>query len=216
VFPVSAAPGRPRRLQAAPLSWWIGRLRRLLARSLPVVDLARTRLPCHIVATDLTNGEEVVLSDGSAVEAVLASAAIPAVFPPVTIAGRHLIDGGIANNTPISTAVSLGARRIVVLPTGYACALTEPPRSALGMALHAVSLLISRQLRVDIERFAAHADLHVAPPLCPIEVGPHDFHLAGEWIDRAATSTEQWLARGGLERHDVPAELGFHLHEAVG
>jgi NTE family protein len=193
-----------------------GRLRRLLARSLPVVDLGRTLLPCHIVATDLMNGEEVVLSDGSAVEAVLASAAIPAVFPPVTIGGRHLIDGGIANNTPVSAAVALGARRIVVLPTGYACALTEPPKSALGMALHAISLLISRQLRVDIERFAAQADLHVVPPLCPITVGPHDFRLAGEWIDAAATSTRQWLERGGLERHEVPAELGFHLHEAVG
>jgi NTE family protein len=193
-----------------------GRLRRLLARNLPAVDLARTALPCHVVATDLTNGEEVVLSEGSAVEAVLASAAIPAVFPPVTIRGRHLIDGGIANNTPVSTAVSLGARRIVVLPTGYACALTEPPKSALGMALHAISLLISRQLRVDIERFAAQADLHVVPPLCPIVVGPHDFRLAREWIDRAATSTQQWLERGGLVRHDVPAELGFHLHEAVG
>jgi NTE family protein len=169
-----------------------------------------------VVATDVTNGEEVVLSEGSAVEAVMASAAIPAVFPPVRLGGRHLIDGGIANNTPVSTAVALGAGRIVVLPTGYACALTEPPKSALGMALHAVSLLISRQLRVDIERFSAHADLRVVPPLCPITVGPHDFHLAGEWIERAASSTEQWLERGGLERYELPQELGFHLHEAVG
>jgi NTE family protein len=193
-----------------------GRLRRLLERFLPARELGRTALPCHVVATDLQNGEEVVLSEGSAVDAVLASAAIPAVFPPVAIGGRHLIDGGIANNTPVSAAVALGARRIVVLPTGYACALPRPPRSALGMALHAVSLLISRQLRVDIERFAAQADLHVVPPLCPIVVGPHDFRRVGEWIDAAAASTEQWLARGGLERHDVPVELGFHLHEAIG
>jgi NTE family protein len=192
------------------------RLRRLLAQHLPALDLARAAIPCHVVATDVTNGEEVVLSEGSAVEAVMASAAIPAVFPPVRLGSRDLIDGGIANNTPVSTAVSLGAGRILVLPTGYACALPEPPKSALGMALHAVSLLISRQLRVDVERFSAHADLHVVPPLCPITVGPHDFHLAGEWIERAATSTAQWLERGGLERHDVPAELGFHLHEAVG
>jgi NTE family protein len=82
--------------------------------------------------------------------------------------------------------------------------------------LQAVSLLISRQLRVDIERLAAQADLHVVPPLCPIAAGPHDFRFAAEWIERAATSTQQWLERGGLERHDVPGELGFHLHEAVG
>jgi NTE family protein len=192
-----------------------GPLRRLLARVLPAPELGRTALPCHVVATDLTNGEEVVLSGGSTVEAVLASAAIPGVFPPVSISGRHLVDGGIANNTPLSTAVSLGADRIVVLPTGYACALEAPPRSALGMALHAVSLLISRQLRVDIERLAGAADLHVVPPLCPITVGPHDFRAVSEWIERAARSTQQWLEREGLERHEVPAELGAHLHEAV-
>ena len=193
-----------------------GPLRRLLARSLPAVDFGRTALPCHVVATDVTNGEEVVLASGSMVQAVLASAAIPGVFPPVTIGGRQLIDGGIANNTPLSTAVSLGAHRIVVLPTGYACALATPPRSALGMVLHAVSLLISRQLKVDIERLGSRADIHVVPPLCPVTAGPHDFHFAGEWIERAARSTQQWLQAGGLERHDVPEVLAFHLHEAVG
>jgi NTE family protein len=193
-----------------------GALRRLLARHLPVPDLARTALPCHVVATDATTGEEIVLSSGSAVEAVLASAAIPGVFPPVEIGGRFLVDGGIANNTPISTAVALGARRIVVLPAGFACALDAPPRSALGMALHAISLLISRQLRVDVERFRAEAELHVAPPLCPVTSGPHDFTHVGGWIDRAARSTEDWIAAGGLERGEAPAELTFHRHEAVG
>jgi NTE family protein len=190
--------------------------RRLLAEHLPQADLARTALPCQVVATDLTSGEEVALSEGSAVEAVLASAAIPAVFPPVELHGRFLIDGAIANNTPVSTAVTLGARRVLVLPTGWSCALTEPPASALGMALHAVSLLISRQLRVDIERLRGRAEVRVVPPLCPIAVGPHDFRLAGPWIERAAVSTRQWLDGGGMEREDVPVELGFHLHEAVG
>jgi NTE family protein len=190
-------------------------LRRLLAAHLPQVDLARTALPCHVVATDLMSGQEVALSDGSAVEAVLASAAIPGVFPPVERGGRFLIDGAIANNTPVTTAVALGAHRVVVLPTGWSCALTEPPASALGMALHAVSLLISRQLRVDIERLRGRAEVRVVPPLCPIAVGPHDFRLTGAWIERAAISTRQWLDGGGLERADVPAELGFHLHEAA-
>lgn len=191
-------------------------LRRLLAAHLPEADLGRTALPCHVVATDLMSGEEVALSRGSAVDAVLASAAIPAIFPPVELEGRFLIDGAIANNTPVSTAVALGARRVVVLPAGWSCALTEPPASALGMALHAVSLLISRQLRVDVERLRSRAELRVVPPLCPIAVGPHDFRLAGAWIERAAVSTQQWLDGGGMRREGVPAELGFHLHEAVG
>jgi NTE family protein len=43
-----------------------------------------------------------------------------------------LIDGGVANNTPISHAAELGARRIYVVPTGHACALQEPPGGALA------------------------------------------------------------------------------------
>jgi NTE family protein len=191
-------------------------LRRLLEAHLPEAELARTRLACHVVATDLMSGEEVVVSDGPSVDAVLASAAIPGVFPPVERDGRFLIDGAIANNTPVTTAVALGAQRVIVLPTGWSCALTEPPASALGMALHAISLLISRQLRVDIERLHGSAEVRVVPPLCPIAVGPQDFRLTGAWIERAAASTRQWLDGGGLERAAVPAELGFHLHEALG
>ena len=96
-------------------------LRRLLQRHLPYRDLAQASIPVHLVATDILTGAEVVLSVGPAIEAVLASAAIPAVFPPVKLEGRYLSDGGIANNTPISVAVAFGADRIIVLPTGFPC-----------------------------------------------------------------------------------------------
>ena len=77
----------------------------------------------HVIATDLLSGAEVRLSEGDAAEAVLASAAIPGIFPPVSRDGRQLIDGGVSNNTPIADAIELGAERIYVLPTGNACDL---------------------------------------------------------------------------------------------
>jgi len=58
---------------------------------------------------------------------------------PVRWEGRTLMDGGVANNTPISHAVELGAEHIYVLPTGHACALQGPPRGALAVALHAIA-----------------------------------------------------------------------------
>jgi NTE family protein len=87
------------------------------------------------VATDVLSGQDVLLSSGDVVDAIAASAAIPAVFPPVTVDGRGLIDGGVVNNTPLSHAVALGADVIWVLPTGYSCALPESPKGALAMAL---------------------------------------------------------------------------------
>jgi NTE family protein len=188
-------------------------LRRLLDRHLPYPRLEDAAVPMHVVATDRLLGSEVLLSSGSVVDAVLASTAIPGVFPPVCIDGRELIDGGVANNTPISSAIRLGAGRIVVLPTGFACALKRVPGGAIGQALHALSLLVARQLVHDIERYAGAAALHVVPPLCPVDTSPYDYTACAPLIERAARSTHEWIERGGLDRSEgVPHEMVEHAH----
>jgi NTE family protein len=165
-----------------------------------------------VVATDILAGTEVVLSSGPAVEALLASASIPPVFPPVRIGGRFLVDGGLSNHTPVSTAVALGATRVMVLPTGFGCAVERPPRGAVAMALHALNLLIARQLVLDIERFHDAVELVVLPPLCPVAIFPYDFAHTGELIDRAEVATRNWIARGGLTKSRVPGSLRLHDH----
>lgn len=188
-------------------------LRRLLQQHLPYERLEHSALPVHVVAAELVLGREVVLSAGPAVDAVLASTAIPGVFPPVRIDGRDLVDGGVANNTPISTAMRLGASRIVVLPTGFSCALKQVPGGAIGRAMHALSMLVTRQLVGDIERYASQAALYVVPPLCPVDVSPYDYSGCAALIDRAAAQTRDWLRDGGLERPGgVPHEMIEHHH----
>ncbi len=182
-------------------------LRRLLEEHLPCDTLEGAAIPVHVVATDLVTGAEVVLSRGSAVEAILASTAIPAIFPPVALGGTLLVDGGIANNTPVSAAVNLGAGRLIVLPTGFSCHADPVPRSAIGVALHALNLLIARQLVTDMRRLDGEVELHVVPPLCPLPRWPYDFSGTDELIERAAKSTRSWLERGGLEDGAIPGEL---------
>jgi len=188
-------------------------LRRLLEKHLPYRRLEDAAVPMYVVATDMLLGQEVILSSGSVVEAVLASTAIPGVFPPVRIDGRELVDGGVANNTPISTAIRLGATRLVVLPTGFSCALKALPKSAIGRALHALSLLVTRQLVGDIERFCTHVALHVVPPLCPVENSAYDYSACATLIDRALKTTREWIEGGGLERPGgVPHQMSDHSH----
>lgn len=187
-------------------------LRRLLEANLPCRVLEETRVPAHVVATDLATGSEVVLSRGSAVEAVLASAAIPAIFPPVLLGGRALIDGGVASNTPVTSALELGATRLVVLPTGFTCQGDPVPRSAVGVALHALNLLIARQLLSDLRRLPAELAVRVVPPLCPLARSAYDFSGTDELIERAASSTRRWLERGGLDDDALPHELEPHAH----
>jgi len=189
------------------------RLRALLVRHLAFARLEEAKVSCHVVATDVLSGEEVCLSSGPAVESVLASAAIPAIFPPVRIADRQLSDGALASNTPLSAALGLGAERLIVLPTGFSCTLKNPPSSSLGMALHAVNLLTTRQLVVDIDRFSSTAEIVVVPPLCPLNVSSGDFSHSAKLIDRAAKSTRQWLDGGGLSIRQVPGALRPHTHQ---
>jgi NTE family protein len=187
-------------------------LRHLLERWIPYRRLEEAAIPCVIVATELLGGEEVTLSSGRVVDALLASAALPAVFPPVSLGGRHLVDGMLASHTPILAAVAAGASRIVVLPTGHACALLEAPRGALALALHALNLIIARQIATDVEHYTGRADLVVVPPLCPLGVASHDFSRSGELMKRAEAATKDWMARGGLESRLVPESLRPHHH----
>jgi NTE family protein len=75
-------------------------LERLVRRHVGFAGLEDAPIPVHLVTTDLLSGEEVLLSEGDAVSAVLASSAIPAVLPPVRRDGRTLVDGGLADNAP--------------------------------------------------------------------------------------------------------------------
>ncbi len=214
IFPLSLA---------GSLSWLLGRrdylatpapLRALIESELPYRQLQQARLPCHVVATDVLDGTEVVLSSGDAVPALLASTAIPVIFPTVVIAERHLMDGGVAGNTPISTALHLGATRVVVLPTGVPCTLEKPPRGAFAIAVHALNLLAMRQLRSDVERYSEHCELIVIPSLCPLAVHAYDFSHTGELIDRAEAATRLWL-RGGLDSRDALTTLLPHRHRVA-
>jgi NTE family protein len=187
------------------------RLRRLIKSNLAYARLEDAAIPVHVTATNVA-GMEVLLSKGPAIEAILASTAIPGIFPPVHIDGQALMDGAIANNTPILAAANLGASRIVVLPTGYACALTEPPKGAIAKALHAITLLIAGQLVRDFERLADEVEVCIVSTLCPLDVSPYDFSTAPYLIRRTAASTRRWLSRGGLSLRSSPQELQAHSH----
>ena len=115
-------------------------LYRLVHAHLPYQNLQDAKIPVHIVATDLASGDAVILSEGPAAQAIIASTAIPAAFAPVQLDRLYLADGAITSCTPVHQAVALGSTRLIVLPTGYACAREAPPQGAVANALHALTL----------------------------------------------------------------------------
>jgi len=187
-------------------------VRKLVDDHIPYRTLEEARLPVHIVTTDIVTGDSVVFSSGPAAEAIVASTAIPGAFAPVRYGDRYLADGAISSNTPIRVAVKQGARRLIILPTGHACANEAPPVGALATALHALTLLIARQMVNELENLDPDIEYFVVPPLCPLVGSPYDFSRTAEHIERARLNTDEWLAKGGLERSAIPRELRPHDH----
>lgn len=187
-------------------------LRKLVAGNLDLEALQESPIPLHVITTDLLSGRELRLSRGDALEAVIASAAIPGVFPAVERDGRLLIDGGVANNTPIVDAIELGAERVYVLPTGNACDLPEPPRGAVAMLLHAMSLLVMRRLLVEVQMLRDRAELIVLPPPCPLTIAPIDFSHADELIRRGYEDSGEYLDAAAAADAPVPLPMTMHAH----
>src|SRR6202163_1435114 len=187
-------------------------IQKLIDDNLPYRNLEDAKLPLHIVTTDIVSGEAVVLSEGPAAQAIIASTAIPGAFAPVRYKDFYLSDGAISSNTPIKVAVAKGARRLIILPTGYACATHTPPVGAVANALHALTLLIARQLVSELEGLDPSIEYFVVPPLCPLVGSPYDFSRTADHIERAVQSTDAWLAKNGLEHGGIPDEMRPHSH----
>ena len=155
-------------------------LRRLVAAHLQIARLEDAAIPLHLVAFDLLGGSEVRLSRGSALDAVLAAAAIPGVLPPVPWGDHLLVDGGVVNNTPISHAIELGAERVFVLPTSDPDerGLAGRPRRPLDAAVQACKVLVGARLKADLVRYAAEAELIVLRAPNRTRVQPNDFDQA--------------------------------------
>ncbi len=155
-------------------------------------------IPVEVVATSLTDGRERWFTYGPALDAVLASCAIPAIFPPVEIDGERYIDGAVVNNVPIRRAIDAGATRIVVLlctPPVYTPQLPKRPVEAMLNAL-----LISIHARFGREMAQLPPGVEVI--LCSgIEGGSRDF-------DDFST-TEALIAQGREEAAEVVRRYGL-------
>lgn len=194
IFPRSRSQGPWTYFQQRPAVHSNAGMRRLLEDGLRFERLEDSEIPLEVVATSLQDGRERWLSEGPAIEAILASTAIPAIFPPVAIDDDLLIDGGVVDNVPISRAIEQGATRIYVLlcgPLHYRPRLPRRPAEAvltgLFVAVHARFARELSNLPPDVEVIVfsgggdpagAYRDFSVTPEL--IEAGRQE---AAEVLD---------------------------------
>jgi NTE family protein len=150
IFPTGRVHGPWRYFQQRPAVHPNSGLRRVIEGGLLFDRLEDAVVPLEVVATSLDDGRECWLTHGSAVEAILASSAIPALLPPVSVGGELMVDGGVVNNVPISRALAGGANRIYVLlcgPLHYQPVMPRRPVEAVLTAFYiAVHARFAREL----------------------------------------------------------------------
>lgn len=138
-------------------------LRALLTDALPAGRIEELTVPFQCVAASIERASEHWFADGPVVDAVLASASVPGLLPPVEIGGEHFIDGGIVNSIPVSRAIQLGAQRIFVLHVGRLDRPLEPPRWPWEVALVAFEIARRHRFIGDLAALPENIDVHVLP-----------------------------------------------------
>jgi NTE family protein len=118
---------------------------------------AEARTPLHILATDFETGESCVLNQGSLVDAIRASIAIPFLWPAWPCDGRLLIDGAASNPLPVDVAIREGAD--IILALGFETPLPGRVKSISRYAFYINSLMTNNLLNAN---FAFHNAVHHA------------------------------------------------------
>lgn len=168
-----------------------------------VDDFDQLPIPFRAVATDLETGEEVVIGQGNLAEAIRASMSIPGVYAPVERDGRLLVDGGVANNLPISVARDMGADVVIAIDITDPLMTHDEMRQAFSVVGQLTNFLTRRNteqqlarlsdddilIRPDLQGFSS-ADFYQAPAL--FELGATAARDHAVELNRLSVSDEAW------------------------
>lgn len=169
-------------------------IRRAIEDHLPLRRIEDAAVPLHIVCADTATRGKVVLSQGDAVDALLATTAIPGIYPAVEIGGRVLVDGGLAEDPPLGTAVDLGATTVYLFPVGWPLG-PAPRRGALVRAMDALDWLFWSVAGAHLERWAPECDLYVLPSPPITGLHPLSTRSARRLMSDTERMTREWLPR---------------------
>jgi len=168
-------------------------LARIIERNLPIRHFEDLRIPFAAVATDALSGEPRLLTAGSLIPALLASSAVPGVFPPVAIEGRTFVDGGVAANVPIRQALAFGARSVVSLDATPALVAERVPTSLIGSLIHSAALMLRNQQSHAVDGFDGHIPVATMPSATPPDMGTFNFKRTDELLDLSHRNTSDAL-----------------------
>lgn len=165
------------------------RLGDLIERVFDSRNFEDLKIPMAVVATDLSNGEAVIFTQGNLSQAIRASCAFPGLFEPVEIGTRCLADGGLVAQVPTRAARQLGAAHVLGVSVGVEDRQRGTPSNIFQVVYRAVSAAQKHQLEI----WERHADLVLRPDVQ--HLAWDDFDRADEAIEAGAAAARRALPR---------------------
>lgn len=178
-----------------------GGFRKLIEAGLPdrVTTFGDLRLPLYVTSVDLLSNRLFLFGEDRSVglvEAVLASATVPIMHPPVAYHGLQLVDGGVLANVAASVAMDKQATRVYVINAGYGGGPLQPIEGLMDVANHTLTTMMGQALLRDLSRAQADdaIDLHhIHLPLFR-EVSYRDFSHTDAMVQAGYEATRGYLA----------------------
>jgi NTE family protein len=186
------------------------RWRRFVERRAPYRNIEEAAVPLRITATDYDEGRSVVFHSGPLVDAVMASTALPGIFPPYRIGDRWFLDGAISDQMPLKVALDEGVDTIYVMAVNVP---SPPPdrRSPLAVLRHSITILLFPRIRLDALNLSGqHASLRIIQvPAVRTQVSLWDMSRHADLIATAYETAKKFLEAehnhdDGIEVSTVP------------
>lgn len=170
------------------------RWKEFVADRLPYQHMKETAVPLRITATEFEEGRSVVFDSGPVIDAIMASTALPGIFPPYRIGDRWYLDGAISDQLPLKVALEAGADTIYVMAVS---APSPPPdrRSPLAIIRHSLTILLFPRLRLDALTLPGeNPSLRIVQvPSVKTQVSLWDMSRHDELIASAYQATKEFL-----------------------
>lgn len=183
-------------------------LRKLLEQHLPVERIEELPVRFECVAASIERSVAHWFSDGSVIDAVVASCAVPGLFPPTRIGDEHFYDGGLVHSIPVGRAAQLGAQRIYVLQVGRIERALRPPRWPWEVGLVAFEIARRNRFVEEMAMLSPQLQVHLLPSGEPdtrsLNVRYRDVRHVSARIERAYEATARYLAAADGDDRDDP------------
>lgn len=152
------------------------------------------------VAASIEKASEHWFTSGPLISALMATSAVPVLFPPVEIDDEHFYDGGLVNSVPLRRAVNLGADVVYVLQVGRVEAPLRPPSKLHEAALISFEIARRHTFSTAMREMPADVEVHLLPSGNPVEFDDwrqlrwRDTGNAGELMEGAYRASLAYLS----------------------